>query len=354
MTTVQYINVKAVHRLIGDSYPFGIPRLVKLLERFCHHLEKDVDPWVASIPKRLLQHNLGKRRIEISEMAKIDADIRINLNRQAKEEDIALLNFAKEGMPRPPGMHRVVLHIHMVEKDGMQRTISVPFQPLIVGWGDVEAGYQGYSHSIAFFSEDSEMNEERYYVGISSRNWLKRMSEHMAEIRSGSNKLFHRQWREYQGNRDVMFNSELVVLNHTYEGIMGWEEVIVKQYMDEGLSLNMIPGGFEGMKFLYQHRLTTSPRVSLEERDRAVDAYILTHPRAGVPNLLVSKAWQDDEYYEKVITGRDNTLTSEQVRLIRALASEGLSVEEILTKSGARNLGQVRRVLDGTSYARIQ
>lgn len=35
--------------------------------------------------------------------------------------------------------------------------------------------------------------------------------------------------------------------------------------MGSGDSLNMIPGGFEGMEFVHEHRLTNSPRVPLEE-----------------------------------------------------------------------------------------
>lgn len=351
---MQYISAKAVHRLIGSSYPLAVPRLVKLLEYFCHHLESSEDQFAAVIPKRLLQSNLGSRSFETSEMVRVDADIRVNLNLKEKKQEISLLNYPAEQLGRPPGQQRVVLHIHLVDGDGLMRAIHVPFQALIVGWGDVEKGYQGYSHSIAFFNDKNAFEEERYYVGISSRNWLKRMSEHLAEVRSGSNKLFHRQWREYQGNRSVLFNSELVVLNHTYEGIMAWEEEIVRQYMESGTSLNMIPGGFEGMRFLHQHRLTQSPRVSLEERDCALEAYGLTHPCMGVPNLLVSQAWKRDEYYEKVITGRDSTLSADQVRQIRALSAEGLSPNDILVRSGARSLGQVKRVLDGTSYGRIR
>lgn len=85
-----------------------------------------------------------------------------------------------------------------------------------------------------------------------------------------------------------------------------------------------------------------------------MDAYALTHPRAGMSNLLISRAQQDDTYDEKVITGHENTLSADQVRMIRAMANEGVSIESIVERSGARNISQVKRMLVGTSYARTQ
>src|SRR5690606_39032409 len=117
---------------------------------------------------------------------------------------------------------------------------------LMNGWGDVEADYQGYSHSIVLMDGENVVEEHRY-IGITKRGWLKRMAEHMKESASGGNKAFHRAWREYQGRTDVMFSSELIILNETYDRVMHWEEWLVDRYMDEGLSLNMIPGGFKGM-----------------------------------------------------------------------------------------------------------
>src|SRR5207253_4047973 len=65
--------------------------------------------------------------------------------------------------------------------------------------------YQCYSHSIGLQDPPATGTiEETYYCGITSRNWLKRMAEHFAEVRNGSNKTFHRAWRQYQGNANVL------------------------------------------------------------------------------------------------------------------------------------------------------
>jgi hypothetical protein len=118
------------------------------------------------------------------------------------------------------------------------------------------------------------------------------MGEHFNEIRSGSNKTFHRAWREYAGRNDVMLSSELITTNHTFKQIMDWEEWAVDEQMKAGTSLNMIPGGFKGMKFLHEHRLTDKPVVSLKQRNKAIQKYQALHPRAGIPNLIISELWK--------------------------------------------------------------
>lgn len=70
--------------------------------------------------------------------------------------------------------------------------------------------------------------------------------------------------------------------------------------------------------------------------------------------MLISGLWKNDDFYTKVITGRSNTLSVEQVRAIRTLASQGESAAGIASKVGARNIEQVERVLNGKTYSRIQ
>lgn len=145
----------------------------------------------------------------------------------------------------------------------------------------------------------------------------------------------------------------MVLLNHSYEGIMAWEEAQVDAQMAAGKSLNMIPGGFKGLKFLHKHRLTNKVEVSLEERDRAIEEYVKrAGVRAAVPNLLLAGLWRDDEFYLKVLAGRSDVLTPGQVMAIRDLAAKGRAPQQILDAVGARNVDQVLRVLAGKTYTR--
>jgi hypothetical protein len=129
--------------------------------------------------------------------------------------------------------------------------------------------------------------------------------------------------------------------------------------MAAGNSLNMIPGGFKGLRFLHEHRLTTRLEITIEERDAAITEYAKAEYErrgargAGVPNLLLSKLWLDDEFYLKVLAGRSDVLTPAQVVAIRQLAAEGKTEAQIAGIVEARNIEQVKRVLSGKTYRRI-
>lgn len=117
-----------------------------------------------------------------------------------------------------------MVHVQIDYPDRTQWAIHIPLQALMREFGDPEQGYQEYAHSIALLDPNSHVTVEYSYCGITGWNWLERMGEHFREMRSGSNKAFHRAWREFQGRKEVLLNSELIVLNQTYEAAMAWEE----------------------------------------------------------------------------------------------------------------------------------
>jgi hypothetical protein len=357
----QFLDPHSCHELLGDLQDGGIGSLpISLLyfqlEAFLQHAGRNYAPEVGTIPRRLLIHNLRSDRSKATaEMLPIDADIVFEYEAETKQTNVTFkAYFQNPGFERPPEQRRVVLHVLVKEADGLKRSVSVPLQPLMAGWGDATKGHQGYSHSLSFFDEQGGHLEQWFYIGVTSRNWLQRMEEHFQEMRSGSNKRFHAAWRAYAGDSGVVLHSELIVLNHSYDGIMAWEEEQVDIHKALGNSLNMIPGGFKGMRFLHEHRLTASENISLEERERAVREYARrTSKRIGVPNLLLTELWQDDEFYLKVLAGRDDVLTPGQVVAIRQLAAEGKNEQQIFETIGARNVDQVKRVLAGKTYRRI-
>lgn len=202
--------------------------------------------------------------------------------------------------------------------------------------------------------DDGSLGTQYYYIGISKRNWLQRMSEHFREIRNGSNKTFHAAWRQYVGTKRARLHSELIVTNHTFMQIMNWEEDQVDLQKEQSTSLNMIPGGFKGVKYLHEYRLLASMNVTLDEGEKAIALHEVVNPRVGIPNLLVSALWKDPDYAALVICGAEGRLSPDQVREIRALSMQGMGHEEIMARVGARNILQVRRVAEGTTYARIK
>ncbi|EER8886993.1 hypothetical protein F0C35_000099 [Escherichia coli] len=269
---------------------------------------------------------------------------------------------------RPPEQHRAILHIYKEMFKGHIWRISLPIQYLMKGFPLKPNGHMGYYHSLVVQHPDSYLREwlkenetleglpeePRYnYVGITSRNWLVRMSEHIRGIESGENKKFYNAWRHFVKNERVDFMSELLVINQSYDDIMAWEEARVDIEMAEGRALNMIPGGFKGIRELHKLRVLNKDRPTLKELRSAIKAAKRATPRSGVPNLLISGLWKEDSYAAKIICGAEGRLSVEQVRKARELHQVGISVEEIAAKISALNVPQVRRLLDGKTYSRI-
>ena len=359
--TEHFLDLTAMHHLLGDmrngkigSLP--LPLLYFQLTSFLGKTEQNFAEPVGQVPKLLLEHNRNPRNLIMCEMAQIDIDLVFFYDAATKQTRMEWKQYyLYPELARPLHQQRVILHIAVTEVDGVVRNVNVPLQAIFAGYSDVNEGHQGYSHTVAFLDEEGLVIDELFYIGITSRNWLIRLEEHMAEIRGGSNKRFHVAWRSYAGNSKVMLTSELIVLNQTFKGVMDWEEMMVDSQKEAGKSLNMIPGGFKGLKFLHEHRIINRENISLGERDKAIEAYARTVPnRLGIPNPFLSALWKDDNFYAKVLAGRSDVLSPSQVLKIRELANLGQNANQIFESVQARNPEQVQRVIDGKTYTRIK
>ncbi len=133
---------------------------------------------------------------------------------------------------------------------------------------------------------------------------------------------------------------------------MNWEESQVDEVASDQYGLNMIPGGFKGLKYLHKHGYTTTVRVSLEERDRAISDYVRENPRKGIPNPFIKAWWENDEHYEQVNEANPKRLTIAQRKEIRRLYAEDVSIPKIAKQVGAINERQVKDFLSGNTYKR--
>ena len=257
------------------------------------------------------------------------------------------------------------LHTVLGYKDGMERKTTVPLQFLLKGWGDASIGYQCYVHTIAhnlnrirnfdeLLARNLSNSDTYYYVGITSRNWLLRLDEHVREMWQGNRRLFYTAWRERYGMSDVHFASTLSDVNLSFEDAMNWEEVHVDKFASDQYGLNMIPGGFKGLRLLHEHRIIGRLDITLEERDKAIGEFARQNPRRGIPNPFIAELWRDDEYYLKVIESRPKTLSPDQVRQIRRLAASRRPIAEIAQEVGALNELQVKNVISGKYYRRME
>jgi len=257
-------------------------------------------------------------------------------------------------------------YLHTIQKYGERlawKTI-IPLQFLLKGWGDANSGHQCYVHTISrnmdqlktFGDWRARMeadSDEYYYVGITGRNWLLRLGEHSGEMHRGGRKRFRAAWGDSLGLRDVLFVSSLLDVNLTFEDAMNWEELHVEKLAYGPNGLNMIPGGFEGLRHLHKHGIIARQNISLEERERAMAEYLRRNPRKGIPNPFMAELWKDDNHYLKVNAANPKRLSAPQVRRIRELAAEGSSIEDITKAVGALNETQVKNVITGRSYGRI-
>ena len=249
-----------------------------------------------------------------------------------------------------------------------RRTFSIPIQFIIKNWGSVEKGHMVYEHNISPMDFADPQFESVSYIGMTSRNWQTRYKEHQRDALTGSELLFHTSLRKalsvdslvqnVRGDFDlvrkgIFLCSELEYVNLSYEEAMQIEEKFVERTLYPK-GLNMIPGGFSGIKFLHQlGYLNRSDRVSVDDRDQASAKYLLNSENGPRIAPWVKEKWSDDEFYEKVILKRSNTLNREQILAIRKYGNEWGFDAEIIANLVEANTRQVRDVLRGKYYSRV-
>ena len=212
--------------------------------------------------------------------------------------------------------------------------------------------YVLYQH--IFGHGNSYPNDGYFYVGVTTRSWQKRWSEHKRAIRGESPLLFHRKYREEEElGRVTYVHHKVMGITDDIEKLYETEEFLVEGHWQDQRRLNMIPGGKSGLRYLRENGLLQQSVVPMpDERDRIVSNWLKDHPRKGLPAPWVSEKWRDNDWAVAQICGRDDRLSVEQVRAIRKLAEE-YSSEEIFAQIGARNVTQVKRVIEGKTYARV-
>jgi hypothetical protein len=106
--------------------------------------------------------------------------------------------YAEPEQARTGVNKRILAMFSLVYKDEIRWTFKVPLQYLLKGWGDAIDGYQGYYHCVKLRGMKDLFGDvippdgdfvEKCYSGITKRNWLQRLEEHLREVRQGGHKL---------------------------------------------------------------------------------------------------------------------------------------------------------------------
>lgn len=269
---------------------------------------------------------------------------------------------------RPVGLQRIIMHFRINSTKGHQSDFKIPLQCLLKGWGRANDGSQVYVHTLTYgkivdhenkLDANGNKVKEISYVGMTTRNWLERFDEHIAEVRKGVGYLFHQAMRDSLLRNDMVYNHELYDLNLSYDDAMNIEELLINVWSTLApQGFNMVPGGFNGPNELEKHGiLKKSDRKlkgqdMLDKVDEAIRKFIEKELKEGNPNPLICDWWSDDEKYWSAMESHHKRLNMAQVDKIWALYAKGLPLEQIKEEVSALNERQVKGVLDGKHYKR--
>lgn len=224
--------------------------------------------------------------------------------------------------------------------------------------------YQVYRHSFSKKGRQSDgLNadlslvrkqlEFATYVGITKQGWQTRYNQHLRDAASGSPYLFHEALRD--SNNFDLVEHEVYSAGLSYEQAMNVEEHWVEQISLYPKGLNMIPGGYAGLRYLGKMN-ALRPGETGEQRDRAISDAMrgrTDERKGGTSNSLIAEHWNNPVYASAVICNRDDRLSPDQIRMARILADCEWTEERIASHICARNLNQVKRLLAGNTYTRI-
>jgi hypothetical protein len=251
----------------------------------------------------------------------------------------------------PTGAPR--LQMQMATHPGNPETVlQIPMRLVLKGAQDVTTGHTVYLHVIT----DRDGHSFSYY-GITSRHWLKRYQEHLDKASAGSPYLFHQALS--RGKSEISRVTHVIIAagldkDQAYDT----EEYLIAKhslYPNIPTGLNMIPGGHEGIRRLHALGvLAEQSEPSPDERAAVIERYLRTKHAPGRRNPLVTIMWEDDEYAEAVICGRENRFSGEQVRLIRFLHVEGRSLAQIAAAVECPDLRRLNRVITRRTYGRVR
>jgi hypothetical protein len=213
--------------------------------------------------------------------------------------------------------------------------------------------YTVYCHN--FGNADDEEASNYYYYGITQRSWQERWNEHARDIASGSQLKFHRVFRDEVARGNVNFiGHDVVHVADSVDELYDWEEDLVGAAWGDPKLLNMIPGGKAGIAYMVRHgMLGRNSPVRPDFRDKALVDWARQHSRVGLPAPWVSERWGDTAWASSFVCSGIGRLTEQQVRHIRVLGQQGIPIDEIRERAGARTLAQVRGVLSGNTYNRV-
>jgi hypothetical protein len=226
----------------------------------------------------------------------------------------------------------------------------------------------GNMPSIQQFHKDNML----IYVGITRRTWLERYRQHCNDMCRGSNLLFHRALRGEFCHIGI-FEHIVERAGLTEKQALEIEEKEVEKRSLHSLhpsGLNMIPGGYAGLKCVHNFASRTGYKLDKELSADTLEAVLVDVQRYSLKkhfkttdikrvNDEIARLWREDINFRiKATTGQQNRFSYQQIKAARIWDASGWSKEKILEslhKIDTKKIGmdQLERLLKGETYASI-
>jgi len=231
-----------------------------------------------------------------------------------------------------------------------------------------KANNRGHFHS----AQKDYQNNSLVYVGITKKTWQTRYHQHCCDSGRGSNLLFHRALRGEMGSIGVM---EHIVerAGLTEKQAMEFEEKEVEKRSLHSLyknGLNMIPGGYAGLKYVHHFADRTGYALQRELTVDSVESVLADVQRHTLSrhfhstdiqriNAEIARLWAEDPNYRiNVMTNHQNRFSFRQIQAARIWYASGWPMEKILAHlkqmdSRKISMDQLEQLLRGETYASI-
>jgi hypothetical protein len=230
-----------------------------------------------------------------------------------------------------------------------------------------DSDYSNTSSVQQFYQKNSLL-----YVGITRQTWQERYRQHCRDMGRGSNLLFHRALR---GEFCTIGCIEHIVerAGLTVKQAFEIEEKEVEKRSLHSLypnGLNMIPGGYAGLKCIHHYATRTGYTMTGEptaENSESVLVDVQCHllkkqlktDDIARANAEIARLWAEDMGFRiKATTGQQNRFSFRQIQAARTWHASGWPPEKIfecLQKMDSKEIGmdQLDRLLRGETYASI-
>lgn len=199
----KYVNPKAVEEVIGKYAPINPNQLSWLIDEALDNTNQgyiqtssrrrylstsEVSDALTGVVDCMLADNIHREdRPAWSLFGGLDFDLVLQYRKLPDDDQPTLSTrvapyFNQPEYKRPEDQRRVVLHIDFHVIDGTDWSISFPVQIVMKGYPKITNAHVGYSHSITLVEDDGSLGLQQFYIGISKRNWLKRMVKYIRGI----------------------------------------------------------------------------------------------------------------------------------------------------------------------------